>query len=109
MNSLELRRISTGSIYKIIFLGSWIGSVPLFFLFGIFASTGLEFVSWNGEYITGPFAVVTTPIVGLFLSAIFAAFVGSLTALGLFIYSKFRPLSLLCIVERIEKIEAADA
>lgn len=96
MVEITVRRISTGSVFKLIFLGSWIGSVPIFLGFGILATGGVEIVSWNGSYITGPGALIGSPLLGLFLATLFGAFVGSMTALGLWLNSKFRSITLIC-------------
>lgn len=102
MEQLTFRRISSGSIFKIIFVGSWIGSVPVFLFLSMFAATGAEFMSWNGKYITGLTALVTGPLLGLFMATFFGAFVGSATALGLWIYSKFHTLTLFVSLETAE-------
>ena len=94
MEPLALRRLSTGSVYKIVFVGSWIGSIPIFFFLSLFAAGGAEIMSWNDRYITGISALVTGPLLGLFMATIFAALVGSMAALGLWIYSKFQVLTL---------------
>ena len=66
MKEVAFRRISTGSIFKIVFFGSWIGSLPVFLLFGILATFGVEIISWNEKYIIGPIALVGGPLLGLF-------------------------------------------
>ena len=96
MHQIKFKRISTGSIFKIIFVGSWIGSIPMFLAFGIFGAIGFEFVSWNGEYVVGPKALLITPVVGLFIATILGAIVGAMASLGLWIYSMRKPLSLFC-------------
>ena len=103
MEQLAFRRLSTGSVYKIVFYGSWIGSVPIFFVLSLFAAGGAEIMSWNGRYITGISALFTGPLLGLFMATIFAALVGSMTALGLWIYSKFKTLTLFVSLEPDEQ------
>ncbi len=80
MKEVAFRRISTGSIFKIVFFGSWIGSLPVFLLFGILATFGVEIISWNEKYIIGPIALVGGPLLGLFFATILGAILGSLGA-----------------------------
>ena len=109
MQQIKFKRISTGSIFKIIFVGSWIGSVPIFLVFGLLGAIGFEFVSWNDQYIVGLKSLFVTPIVGLFIATIFGALVGSMASLGLWIYSMQKPLSLFCTVVSEEEGKIADA
>ena len=71
-------------------------------MFGILAATGVEIVSWNGNYVTGPSALIGTPLLGLFMATLFGAFVGSMAALGLWLFSKFRSISLYIEFEEAE-------
>ena len=93
MRSILVRRLRTGSIYRFSAIGATFGLIPLFALLGVLASVGLVNLTWNGEVVTGPRAVLVGPVMGAFLALICTALFGSATALGLWIYSKFRPLS----------------
>ena len=93
MKSILVRRLRTGSVYRFSAIGAAFGLVPLFTLFGVLASVGLFNLTWNGEAVTGPRAVIVGPLMGAFFALICTALFGSSLALGLWIYSKFRPLS----------------
>jgi hypothetical protein len=92
MRSILVRRLRTGSIYRLGAIGATFGLIPLFTILGVLASFGLVNLTWNGEVVTGPRAVVVGPIVGAIFALICTAFFVSALALGLWVYSKFRPL-----------------
>jgi hypothetical protein len=94
MRSIVVRRLRTGSVYRFSAIGAVFGLVPLFTLFGILASVGLFNLTWNDEAVTGPRALIVGPLMGAFFALICTAIFGSSLALGLWIYSKFRPISL---------------
>ena len=94
MKSILVRRLRTGSVYRFSAIGAAFGLVPLFTLFGILASVGLFNLTWNDEVVTGPRALIVGPLMGALFALICTALFGSSLALGLWIYSKFRPLSL---------------
>ena len=99
MQVRQVRKLTTGSIFKLIFFGSWVGSIPVFFGIGALASTGIRFITWNGQYITGWHALIGGPLFGLFLSSMFGLVVASLTALGHRLISKFGGLKLYCEID----------
>ena len=107
MQKHKIRRLTTGSIYKLIFFGSWVGSIPVFLVLGAFAVTGVELLSWNGQYITGWSALIGGPLLGLFLSSLFGAVVASITALGHWLLSKLGGLSLYCELDEDPDEDAA--
>jgi len=91
MEKLEFQRMGAGSVYKLVFTGLACGFIPLCILCGIMALFGLNTVTWNGQSVTGPSALVAAPLIGLFLSLLFTALFGSVIALGLWVFSKFKP------------------
>lgn len=93
MESKIIKRLSFGTVYKLILLGLLVGLFPLCLFFGFLAFLGYDTVQWNGESITGVKALFAGPLMGIFLSFLFTAVIGSFVALGLWIFSFFRPLS----------------
>lgn len=92
--TISLHRLSAGSVYKLLFIGLVTSMVPLGTVLGAFAFVGFNTVSWNGAPLHGTSGLLGGPFVALFVALLFTAFLGSATALGLWVYSKFRPLSL---------------
>ena len=94
--TISLKKMSAGSIYKILLLGLTYSLVPLGILNGILAAVGVNLltVRWNGEVIHGFSAIIISPIFFLILALVLTGIVGSLAWLGLWIYSQFRLLNL---------------
>jgi hypothetical protein len=99
MRVIQIRRLTTGSIFKLIFFGAWLGSLPVFFVMGVLAAFGVELLSWNDEPVRGVGALIGGPMLGLFITSGSALFVASLTALGHWIMSKGKGLRLYCELE----------
>ena len=95
METMEVKKLSAGTIYKLIFTGSLIGFVFICLIFGILGATGMEVVTWNGEHVTGPKALLVGPLIGALMSLFFTAIFGSITALGLWLYSLVKPVHLI--------------
>jgi hypothetical protein len=60
-HTLRVKRLRGSSIFKLILIGHVIGLTLLCGVFSVPAVFGVEILSWNGEYITGPLALVMGP------------------------------------------------
>lgn len=96
---MTVQRLSFGSIYKLIFVGLMTAMLPLGLLMGVLAWVGFDTVNWDGMPVSGPGAVVVGVLAGLWVALAFTAVMGSLTALGLWLYARFKPLKLRLQVE----------
>lgn len=95
METIKIRRLSIGSVFKINFVGMAAGIIPLILIFSIMAVFGMQTISWNGEPVTGPAALLFGPLIGLFLATIFTILLSPMIWLGLLIFSKLnKPLSI---------------
>jgi len=94
MQKLLARRIRTGSIYRLVAIGTAVGAIPLCTLFGVLASFNLMTLNWNGEAVTGPKALAVGPLGGILFALLGTALFGSAMAFGLWLYSKFKPIEL---------------
>jgi hypothetical protein len=92
--TVAVKRISVGSVYKLFAVGLAFGMVPLGLFFGVLAFFGANTVTWNGRHLTGIAGLFGGPLIGVFLSLLFTALVGSLCAFGLWLYSLLRPLQI---------------
>jgi len=90
--AVEIRRLSFPSVYKLVFIGLAFSLVPFCLASGIFAFFGAKTLEWNKEYLTGAAGLVAAPFIGVFITLVCTAILGSLTAIGLWIYSKVRVL-----------------
>lgn len=94
LKEISVRRLSVGTIYKIVAIGFFMSFVPCFTLMGIFALFGAHTVRWNGAAITGIWGLVSSPFLGFLVSALFTVILGSACAFGLLLYSRFASLRL---------------
>lgn len=94
--TVSLKKMSAGSIYKILLIGLTCSLVPLGLLNGILAAVGVNLLTlrWNGEAVHGFRAIIISPIFCFILALVLTGIVGSLAWLGLWIYGQFRPLTL---------------
>jgi hypothetical protein len=97
--TLVIRRLSTGTVFRIVAAGSFLSLVPLAIFFGVLAIFGLNTVKWNNQPIHGLAALLVSPLLGVMTAAFFTAFGGVALAFGLWLYSKFRPLRLRIVEE----------
>lgn len=94
-NEITVRRLSAGSTFKLVAIGLLATFVPFSTLMGCFAFFGADTLTWNKEQIHGITGLLVSPFIGLFIALLFTLFAGSAMAFGLWLYSKFRPLTLL--------------
>ncbi|MBL8469415.1 hypothetical protein [Methyloversatilis discipulorum] len=99
---ITVQRISAGTLFKLAGLGLVLTMLPFALLMGCLALFGASTVSWNQEPLTGISGFVASPIIGLVLAAVFTMLLGTSMALGLWLYSRFRPLTLLVKVAGTE-------
>lgn len=99
---IRVRRLSTGTIYKLVAVGLACSLVPLSILFGVAALFGANTVTWNGQHLTGVTGLIASPLIGLFTAAIATLLLGSACGLGLWLYSLVRPIT---IVVRYHALE----
>lgn len=92
--SITVQRFSVGSIYKLLAIGSGCSLIPFCILMGCFALFGAGTVNWNGQSLTGIDGLVAALFTGVFLAALITGFFGTMLAIGLWLYSRFRPLKL---------------
>lgn len=90
---ISIERLSVKSIFKLVALGLLLSIVPFCALMGLFALFGANTVSWNNEHIHGISALIAGPFMGIFISFVFTLFFGALMSFGLWVFSKFRPIT----------------
>jgi hypothetical protein len=92
--SVVIRRLSTGSVFRVVAAGAFFSLIPLALFFGVLALFGLNTVKWNNQPIYGISGLLVSPLIGAMLAAFLTAFGGLALAFGLWLYSKVRPLRL---------------
>jgi uncharacterized membrane protein YgaE (UPF0421/DUF939 family) len=93
-STMTVQRLSVGTVYKLWFIGLLVGMAPLGVLSGVLALFGFNTVRWNGQSLHSVFGLIAGPFVGIFVALLFTAILGSVAAFGLWLYSKFHPLTL---------------
>jgi hypothetical protein len=92
--TITVRRLSAGAIYKLWFIGMAASLTPLGMVFGVMALFGFDTVAWRGSPVHGIGGLLGGAFVGVFIALPLTAFFGTASVVGLWLYSKFRPLSL---------------
>lgn len=49
MSELSVRRITTATVFRLLFWGLLIGCVPIFSVLGVLGYFGLAAMTWNGQ------------------------------------------------------------
>ncbi len=105
---IRVRKLSKGSLFKLISIGAFISFLPFFVLCGVASFFGANTVRVNGSPVTGPMGIVAALIMYPIFTLLFCCFAWLIGAFGLWVYSKFRCLELeLVDAEAIDKQESA--
>ncbi|SMB88398.1 hypothetical protein SAMN05660772_01197 [Pasteurella testudinis DSM 23072] len=94
MANISVKKLTTGTIYKLVFIGLLVAFLPLSLVLGFLGYFDLLYVTWNQQPVNGIAAFYLAPVILLFVALIWGLFVGSVISLGLWIYSKFRPITI---------------
>ncbi|NWJ41376.1 MAG: hypothetical protein HXX12_10440 [Geothrix sp.] len=92
---ITIQRLSAGSLFKLSAIGLFTTLIPFSILMGFGALFGASTVTWNQQAITGVAGLIASPFIGAFIALIFTMFLGCSMAFGLWLFSQFRPLTLL--------------
>jgi hypothetical protein len=99
LRSLMVRRIKTGSVFRIVAAASFSSLIPFCILMGIFGFFGFNTLTWNNQPVHGVMAIIASPFIGVFMAILFAGVFGLLSAFGLWLYSKIRPIKIEVLIE----------
>jgi hypothetical protein len=98
MEQVEVKKLSAGTGYKIFSIGLTLGFLPLFLLFVIMGAFGMEGLVWNEQPVTAIKAIFIGPLMAIFMSLMFTAIIGSICALGLWIFTFIKPLNIVFVL-----------
>ena len=93
---ITVDRLYAGSVFKLIGIGLTCSIVPLSFLVGVLALFGGVAPTWNAKQIVGMWGLALCPLAGILLTLMLTFVLGMPCVVGLWIYSKFRPIVLWC-------------
>ncbi|HKX27312.1 MAG TPA: hypothetical protein VJ302_06450 [Blastocatellia bacterium] len=91
---IKVKRLSTSSVFKVIGIGLFLSVIPLSLIAGLFALFGAHTVQLNNEPATGIKGLLSASLIGLVWTMAVTLILGTLCALGLWIFSRFSPLEL---------------
>lgn len=96
MATVKIRRIAGGSLFKLILIGNVLFLVPLSVGTAIVAAFGIggALVTWNEKAPSGLTGVLTSPLTGLVLALVVSACLWFAMYVGLWVYTKFKPIEL---------------
>lgn len=94
MQKLIIKKLGVSTVYKIVFVGFSCILVPFFFICGVLAMFGQATLKWNENLLFGINALVAGPFMGFFAAIAMTLMVGSVMALGLWVFSRFRSLEI---------------
>lgn len=94
MQRLMIKKLSVATVYKIAFIGFSSTLVPFFMICGVLAMFDQATLKLNQDILTGVNALVAAPFMGFFAALALTLMVGSVLALGLWLFSKFKSLEI---------------
>jgi hypothetical protein len=94
MESLTVRRLSITTLLMMLATGYVLSLVPFCLCLGVLAQFGAATITWNGNALTGIGALVASPFIGLAIALVLTVLTGLFLAIGLWLFSRFRPLTL---------------
>ncbi|GFD90464.1 hypothetical protein KUL152_26900 [Tenacibaculum sp. KUL152] len=86
------KKISKKSLFKILFIGAFLGFAVFFIGCGIGAFFGLESVRWNNEPVFGVSGFLLALAMWPFFTFFLSLFIWLFCILGLWVYSFFKPI-----------------
>lgn len=89
---VNVKRVKASVIYRLMLIGFGIPMLGFSFICGMMGTFGYDMVSWNNQPIHGVLALPASLAIGFIFSVLITTFMGSVACLGLWIYSRFRPL-----------------
>lgn len=89
----EMKRLTTGNIFKLLLLGTSCSIIPFSLVMGILSIFGASTVTWNDQPLTGVTGLIASPFIGAFIALLLSGIFGLFIALGLWFYSRFKPLT----------------
>lgn len=92
--TLQVSRLSTGSVFKLTAIGMFYTCIPFGLLLGVLAAFGAATVNFQGNDVTGVMAIPAAALVAAVMAALATLFVGGALAFGLRLHALLRPLEL---------------
>ena len=91
-STITLKRIKAATIYRLLLIDLGIPMISVSSICCALSLFGFNLVKWNDQPVHGFLAIPAALFSGVFITVLFTVFIGSIACLGLWVYSRFRPL-----------------
>lgn len=108
-HELQVARLATRTVYKLVFIGSYIGIMLLQGIDILLDMAGIgDFLNFNLTFsgirvFSGIIGLILLPISGAIMAGLYALLFGSLVALGLYIWHFFEDMKITYFASRFEE------
>lgn len=92
---IRVKRLSTGSVFKLVAIGMLIPICVIFTISGAFALCGMQWLYINGIAIQGVHGFLEDIIAGPFIWLVVTLYFGTMMVVGLGLYSLMRPIEVI--------------
>lgn len=99
IHTATYRRVKASIIYRLLLIGLGLPMITFCAVCGVLGVFGFDLVKWNDQPVHGLMAIPTSLFIGAFITVLMTVFIGSISCLGLWVYSRFRPLKVKTVNE----------
>jgi hypothetical protein len=92
--TITVARLSTWTVFKLVGIGLTLGMTVTFMVAGVLSLFGLVRLTYLGIVLPDAVGLMLSPLIAVTLAAGFTLGLGSCIALGLWLYSWLRPITL---------------
>lgn len=103
INTIQITRLTAGTTFRVVATGLILSFLPLSIVAGVLSYFGKTTIDWYGRPLTGLSGLVAAPVVGVVSALGCTALLGGAIHLGLWLYSKAKPLEVTFIVDSGEE------
>lgn len=103
METIEITRLSLGSIFKIMLIGLGASVVPLFSALGLLGTFGMPTLNFGGQPVMGVEALIMGPLQGITISLMLSIICSPFITIGLWIISNYTDITISVQYQRGEE------
>lgn len=94
MQKVVVKKVSARTVFKLIFVGLNVSLILWGVIYGLLALFGFSVLKVNGQFVVGIEGLFAGPLIGIMVALLASIFSGVFSVMGLWIFSKFRPLQI---------------
>lgn len=103
METIEINRLTLGSIFKVMLIGLGASVVPLFSAMGLLGTFGMPTLNFGGQPVIGIEALIMGPLQGITISLMLSVIASPFIALGLWVISNYTDITISVTYQRGEE------